>query len=51
MFDIKVQAVSDLVKNFKQRQNYFIKKRKKEVKQIIVQVAIVGTVQTSLNRK
>ena len=51
MFNIKMQAICDLVKNSKQSQCYFIKKREKEVRSIVQQVAIAGAVQTSINRK
>ena len=42
-FNIKLHAVSDLVSNMKKRPSCFIKKREKELKKIISQVAIAGT--------
>ena len=50
MFNVKVQVVRDLKKDFKRKQTYFINKRKAETRKVLNQVVIVGVVQCAINQ-
>ena len=44
LFNVKVQAVRDLIKDMKCKQKYFINKRKVEIRKVLHEVAIAGAV-------
>ena len=51
LFNLKVQAVRDLVKNLNKEQTYFINKRKAEIRRVLEQAAIAGVLQYTINTK
>ena len=51
LFNLRLQAVRDLAKDFKGKKTYFIEKRRAEIRAVLEDASIIGVIQHTINSK